>query len=150
MILSPFKLAQKSCKLKHPHIHNATIHLSQQVAGGHKKNGLRFYPFLPCVPVFDWLHSHHGLHHFRVHLGHRVSRCLGFHSSVCVALLQHTEASELLPLQQFHVDDSNNFTLKIYFATISNKLIKITIQTSNDFQCTILDTCIRNRSGIKL
>lgn len=122
----------------------------QQVAGGHKKNDLRFYPFLPSVPVFDWLHSHHGLHHFRVHLGHRVSRRLGFHSSVCVALLQHTEASELLPLQQFHVDDSNNFTLKIYFATISNKLIKITIQTSNDFQCTILDTCIRNRSGIKL
>lgn len=122
----------------------------QQVAGGHKKNDLRFYPFLPSVPVFDWLHSHHGLHHFRVHLGHRVSRRLGFHSSVCVALLQHTEASELLPLQQFHADDSNNFTLKIYFATISNKLIKITIQTSNDFQCTILDTCIRNRSGIKL
>lgn len=87
-----------------------------------KKNDLRFYPFLPSVPVFDWLHSHHGLHHFRVHLGHRVSRRLGFHSSVCVALLQHTEASELLPLQQFHVDDSNNFTLKIYFATLSNKL----------------------------
>lgn len=65
----------------------------------------------------------------------------------CLCCSPTTEVSELLPLQQFHVDDSSIFTSKIYFATLLYDK-SITILTSNDFQCTILD--IRNRSDIKL